>query len=531
MQALIAGWIEQFARSSRKRNRNAVVSWLALAVACLILLRLFSQWWSPAMLLWIDLHVPYAVNFWSEPPLFVQIHRIATGRPAYLAPYSADSWTYGPLYIYLLAAIDRLFEAKPSIVTLRLISVTIGYVTVLPLLAALVGIRLRHASGRSWSGTLVACALTLSLFGILDMRALSFTALHPDGLVYVCVAGAIAAVVWYPLARNKAAVLAILVAFCFLASLTKLNLAPLIGFLVAALAIERFIRWRLAIALCVGMVLAIAAVYAGASDALRAWTIVIPGHHWYETPRLLVYLVWRNWVGAETYQAYLVLAAIGTVGFVAWIGRKREALAWTVILGGVFGAAYMGLAKQGGGPFDLWFFYVACLIPTGAAVDALFRVSGGRFKMVVVSRLVALAYLGVITMTVPSGPHQHALLPPEGRRALQRADLRLARLCRPGHTVIVTWFVDPFLDCQNAQFSTWDAIGEILTARSHGYGSRIFLDDPIGAATLIEYGAYPLQVRFSEPHVETTIEIWDGYSFGYSPKKLYVWTPRGVRPP
>ncbi len=483
------------------------------------------------MALWDDVHIPYAVNFWSEPPLLVQIHRIASGQAAYLPPYTADSWTYGPFYGYLLATLDRLFERKPSIVTLRLISIYIGYLTVVPLVLALVGLRLRRSPAAGWGSTVIAASLTVTLFGILDMRALSFSALHPDVLTFLIVATALAAVVWYPLVRNRTALMAALCLVCFAGALTKLNLAPLIAFFVAALALEGFLRWRIVAAIVGAFALSLVVFYLLAPSALREWTVVIPAHHWYAMPSYWLPKVWREWTAGQRYQGSLLLGTLGALAFLGARGRGREAAAWACMLGGIFAAGYQGMAKQGGGVNDLWFLYVACLIPSGAAVDDLLRIGGERLAVLLTARAVTLAYLSLLVSSVPAAANWPAQLPLEGLAALNDAAARLRLLCEPGRKIIVTWFVDPFIDCPGAQLSTWDSVGEILIARSHGYRARIFLDDPIGDATLIDYLPNSVPHRFSTPHAETPVIMWEGYSYGYGGKELDVWTPRSQDAP
>src|SRR5665213_2783488 len=114
--------------------RSIVVEVIAFAIVAAVaieLVHLLLSFQFPALFSQIGL--PFAVNGWSDGPLLVQIDRIFRGIAPYAPVYNADSFTYGPLYLYALAVIDRPFESIPAIQHLREISVSIATLSAVPM--------------------------------------------------------------------------------------------------------------------------------------------------------------------------------------------------------------------------------------------------------------------------------------------------------------------------------------------------------------------------------------------------------------
>jgi hypothetical protein len=411
--------------------------------------------------------------------LLVQIDRIFRGFSPYGPVYNADSFTYGPLYLYLLAALDRPFEAVPAIAHLRGISVAIGALSVVPVAFALVALRRRWVGTSSVWESALAWAFTLASYLFVASRDPLAITLHPNTLTLVFIGTAIACVFWYPQTRRKRLVFGILLAACYLDALTKLNSAAQTFFYLAALVVYGGLRLRTAAIAAGAYVAAIGFFYLVVPEAWRQWALVVPAHHPFGSAFWGIGDLIGEWHGPQPWQGVLVLATIALVGWQIWRGDRRQGIAWVAILSGLFFSGFPALLKWGGGVYDLWWFYAGCTIALGSALEGAMRTLDGRARPRFALQGAAVAYALAFGATINSGLHDRVPIDAAGRAAMASTGKVLARLCKPGYRIMVTWFPDPLLRCPGATFQFWDSVEEVTWARVGGYKGKTVMDGPI----------------------------------------------------
>ena len=509
-----------------------LAAFLAGAVLLYQVYHLGLQIQSSIPALWDQMHMPYAINLWSEPPILIQILRIAAGHAPYRPVFLVDSWIYGPLYPYLLAFLDRLVAHAPAIITLRFISMWIGALTALPLLAALLATRRRLPGPRSPWATPLAMLFTLTTFALVETRATTFAALHPDPLSFFLMTCAIAATLWYPFARPRNLMLVVICALCFIQALCKLNTAAQLPFFLAALVIGGHLNWRKALIALGAYVLALALFHAAIPDAMRQWILIIPLHHTYHSLPVVFQAFEYQLTGARPWAGFMVLATVGVVLYYYFTARQREAYVWATILAGASLGAVLAFATAGGGPNDLWPIYVACLIPLGAFLDEALGVIDGSLASIIGLRVAALAYVCILPGYTMTGTYLAISMAPQALAELNYTAAQLRALCPEGHTVLITWLVDPLLDCPGAHFVLWDSGGEIGWARQSGYKTETMLDSPVAPDAFVQLTAHPyVQPTLAGRYKEVTLPVYSremdqsgATLYVYNRQYLQVWT-------
>ena len=508
-------------------------NWLratAVAFACLVayesyavLAQILGAW--PA--LQSQLSLPYALNSWADQPMLVMVHRMLADGPAYKPVYDVDSFTYGPVYPFVMAWTYKLFAGQPMIVRLHLISLAYCLAAVLPLMCALVALRKPSASRRPVWAFPLAAAFTLVMFVYTIARQVTVASLHPDVLTFLFTMSAISLALWYPRVGQRMLVLGVLLLVLWLDALAKLNTLPLIVLLLSAMILTNTPRTQLPPLTALGALAFFGAslliAYLAAPQAMRNWTFWVPKYHVYSSLSDLGNWMWHEWTVAQPWQGMLLLVTITVLITWAITGRPREALFFMLTLSGVALCGLVARLKVGGGPNDVWILYLACLVPLGAFLeDALQWI--GEFSWQNITRLVV-AGMYVVTLPMAAAASlPQAPVTAEMRKQLDADAAALHALCKPGTTIIVTWFADPLIDCQFASFPLWDTVEEVTWARDQGYVGETRFDAPIAPGVLLMLQEWPVKVHFAgRYHLTQTLPMVWGTSYGYGLHHLQIW--------
>ena len=500
--------------------RDALALAFALFVAWeLYRLILYLQGLMPALSAGFGL--PYAINSWADQPLFVQIHRIAGGTAPYRPLHDADSFTYGPIYPYLVALLDRITERVPTLTHLRVVAASIGLATVVPLLVVLGALRKARAEPSALWAFLVAGAYTVASFVFIDLRQITATSLHPDSLTFFFVLTGVAAVLWYPHTKYQSATLTVLFAACFLNALTKLNTAPQVLFFVGALVVSRELRIRKALWFMAFFVVGFLLVHGLEPRDMREWTLIIPTHHALSPLSSVLDRVTREWTVAQPWQPLVFFGALASLG-IRVRERPWQVTVFAIILCGVATSGLLAWAKVGGAPNDLWMLYVVCLLPIGTCIEeALAQPTRGSWPSIAG---VAISAIFVLSLPFLAARGAQPVAPsPEARAELASTASQLRALCKPGRTIMVTWFADPLIDCPGTTFPLWDSVEEITWAGPEFAVESLF-NQPItpDAIVVIREEAFPF--RLNGPYlIARTLPVYSGSSYGYFEQHLDVW--------
>ena len=147
-------------------------------------------------------------------------------------------------------------------------------------------------------------------------------------------------------------------------------------------------------------------------------------------------------------------------------------------------------------------------------------------------RAAALAYVCLFPAYTMTGEYVQVSMAPQALAELNYTASQLRALCPRGHTVLVTWLVDPLLDCPGAHFVLWDSYGEIGWARQSGYKGETMLDQPVAPDAFVQLTAHPyVQPTLAGRYSETTLPVYSremngngGTLYVYARQYLQVWT-------
>ncbi len=496
---MIDGTPSEAGASNQARTPTAVVLQRAVAFAAALgFILLVGQIQGALSASLAIIHFPYAINAWSEPPLFIELYRLAQGTAPYTPVYGADSFTYGPFYVYLLGALGRYVEAMPNVIVLRKISIGIGLAASIPLLIALGALRRKRGGPVNRWAPFVAGAFSIAALVLAEMRSPVFEALHPDMLTIFLGLSALACMLWYPLAgKRKTAVIVAMTVLCFLLAMTKFNLAPIALVLLAALVVEGSLTLTGAVTVAGSYLLALAVFFLFAPGPMRDWTLIVPAHHAYNPIGYEFGQFFADVTVGQPFHGVLIAGAIVYIALLERLRRGREAAMWAIVIGGTWLCGFVAYAKIGGNWNDFWILYAVCIIPLGDLVEQSLAVTAEQVLQRTAFQAFAVLYVLVLPWSFTQG--LSVKIPPNARAVaeMDATAKQLAALCAPGKTIVVSWFPDPLLDCPGATFPLWDSIEEVTWARWRGYTGEMKYDTPVSpdVAVLLEVKPIPMTLK------------------------------------
>jgi hypothetical protein len=421
------------------------------------------------------------VNFigaaWSEGPLLLELHRLSLGGPAYTPPAELSAYDYGPVYVVVLNGLRAIVGQPVDLAVFRLLTIALGVLAMFPVGVAAAAVA-RRAGSRS-RPVLLAAAAAGGLLG-LDVLAhnLTFEKVHPDNLVFVLVAGAVA-VHFAIAARMVRPRFAWAIVICGVAgAFTKQNAGAVAPLLLAGLAAAGTITWRRFSLHVVTYAALVAGCVLAMPQAMRAWTVWIPLAHRYQ---FTAEKFSDAAAALTTGGPYLCGTIIVTLFVLAVLSRRAGNRAlWidAAALAAVVSAALPAYFKELGIFNNLTILAAATAPYTGAAVGLLYawaREAGGL-------RAVMLMLLLGTLLTASLARFDDRSAPAIGlaeQRNVARMEALADALCAGNRTVFVYAPLSEFFRCRSARFALSASLTELrLAFPRYDAGPTVF-DRPV----------------------------------------------------
>jgi hypothetical protein len=467
---------------------------------------------------------PWADNQWSDGPIIVQLYRLEHGGPAYAPAHLADSFDYGPVYIYLLFALRRVLGLAFSSSSYRAMSASIGLLSIVPLgiCATLIARSLGLRRARSASMLIVLCTTALLSFAVLS-RNITFDALHPDTLLALLASCSLA--LYYALAMRlvDGRFIWALAAIGTLMIFTKQNsfmVFPLLG-----LALWR--TGALSAKLWLASFAAFVAISVLALDLMpadmREWTFQVPGSHPYETHG---FRLSELWLSLTDWQLYIGLELAVFAVVVVLLARRRGSLEYVVHGAPAAATVLMALSAyfKVFGVFNNLSFIALFSAPYCAALTGMLTTP--RF----VTRAKRLAVVGsvILLFAVGRSLHEATRRDVAGQTSIAQmsaAESTLRELCAR-QKVLVTFNPDFFFGCKNAHFSLFFSYAELYAGRNrHRFGLTIF-DRPTSYPYVVDTNIAPWAIPKTwqrKFHIERELPAVLGFEDRYLPVNIRIW--------
>lgn len=470
---------------------------------------------------------PWADNQWSEGPLILQLYRLEHGGSAYPPARLADSFDYGPVYVYLLFTLRRILGLAFSTPSYRMISASFGMLAVIPfaICASIIAGRLGLRSLRVGAISVVLCSAALLAFSVL-LRNITFDALHPDNLLALLLGCSLALYYALALRRIDARFIWALAAVSAVMVFTKQNSLVLFPILVLALWRTGALSGRLALASSGAFVAVLALALGLMPPDMRDWTFRVPGSHPYETQWPRLEDCFQIAFGLQAYITFgLALFALVVFLLAQRYGRDEYVLHGLPAAGILLTAlsAYFKLYGVFNNLSIIALFSVPyCAALIGALTTPRFVM---RAKLVAFAGAVLLVAVGKsLQNTAPRDAADPLMV-----RQMSAAESVLRALCAR-QKVLITFNPDLLFGCKNANFSLFFAYYELVGGRSgRGFGLTIF-DRPTSYPYVVDtdyvsWWSIPRawQRKF---HIEKKLPAvlgLVGFENTYAPVKIRIW--------
>ena len=425
---------------------------------------------------------PYADNQWSEGPLLLQLHRLATGGPTYTPTPLANAYDYGPLYLFVLGGIRKLLSLPDGIVAYRVLSMCLGVLSLVPLGFAGIAIAQRAGIGGT-SPARLGIAVGTALLGLAVLaRCITFDSLHPDSLAFLVIATAlalhfaIAARMLPPTATWALTVVGVAAAF------GKQNAVVVVPLLLAGLAGARIVTVRQVVAPLGTLIAAIVALIVAMPPDMRAWTLFVPLGQPYElwAPRLadcvrfLTY--WQPYLAVGFIAAGVALIVLGLRTGPRGLAIDAAALAAVAVV------AFTGYFKTLG----IWNNLAVLGLGTAPYAGALLGFGfGWRTRAMGRLLLASAGFASLLALGIALRGGEKQVPDAQIDRELSAVKALAGTLCATKQTIVVTVFPEPFLDCPTAQFALGQSYLELQTAYPRYYAGPTVFDRPIDARYVV----------------------------------------------
>jgi hypothetical protein len=481
-------------------------------------------------LLWVAVQragLPYADLQSSEAPLFVQLQRMASGGPPYLPTYDANSWVFGPLYLYVLAPWNALVGGHDNVVSARLLSMVLGLCGLVPLSLSAVLIARRIAGRLAMRSTAQIAAVLCAALGLAVLtRRMNFGTLHPDDLVFTVVATML---LCYNAASASArngrfiVLLAIAgVAACF----GEEQMGALAPLLFLGLALSRSITLRTLTLLLAAYACALFVCLLAIGNDARAWAFLVPlAQHWEALGQTCAATAFSTCV--PPYLRLLFCAAALALVFI-WRREHARTLATDAL-------PFLAIvATAGAGSFSrdslrnsLFLAGLACVPYFAATVAALTappvlagRRRAARWLTPFAAALVIATIFGlnVRPMHVPG-----ALV----TSTLDGARTRAVALCARRQRIVVMALPDLFRDCREATYEVSASYVQLLLAfPGYNAGPTVF-DLQQHATYIVTVAGVLLPASWaSDYRLDGTAPAFAGHDGRFFPAALQVYKHR-----
>src|ERR1700722_12276639 len=469
---------------------------------------------------------PWPENLWPETPLMLQLHRMAIGDQAYRSSLEVNSFVYGPAYLTTLHWIRSLLHLPFTAVSLRGISITIGLLTAVPLaicsllIARRGGIRIDHWLPR----TLVAGSAVLAAIAVLT-RNITFDAIHPDALLFLTTACALA--IYYAIASGRLSprYVWLLLAVCLLDAFAKQNAAAIFLVLLWAIVALGFLTFRVGMLASTIYVIAVALGYLLGSPAERQWTLLIPGSQGYDfspTHTLGLWMMVSTWA---PYLGVLFLGAIVAIVLLRMVGGNRAIIVDAAAFAAILLTALSGYFKVFGVWNNITLIALFSVPYYAFFVGLLLAAAVERLQQWTVGLLCAAFAVGM-----PLGLFIQHRQAPDAQMVADFRDVQTYanQLCAEHQSMIVTMFPEFFFDCPTAKFALFLDYGQLTTAYPHYFIGPTVVDVPptekyiVGSSFVWMDSARPSW--YTGYHVIKRLPAVFGYGNTiYGPTPLVVW--------
>jgi hypothetical protein len=466
---------------------------------------------------------PYAQNQFSEASLMVELHRMAAGQAAYQSTLAVNSYPYGPLYLFVLNVLRG--GQPPNVVSARLVTITLGLLTIVPMVFSSLFIARRAGVSRR---NAVANAVTGVTAGVLGAavitRSITFDAVHPDGLLFFLIGSALA--IYYAIAGHilRPVFVWALCAIGVAATFTELHSFAIVPALLLVLASTRDVSYRLALLALGAYVMACLILIASMPGDARAWTFLVPIAQPIEFSRnrirdfLAVLVHWQPYIG-------LAILAVPAAVAILWRRERTRALwidggAVAIVLATALGGYFRSLALWN----TLSLICIVCVPYFGAMLGSL----ATPRVLAPLNRVLAIACVvlaGAMCLGLNGPPKQEPSV--QIYSQMDAAATAATQLCGRAKTIVVIAMPELFFSCQNAVYSLGRSFQQLAAAFPEYYAGPTAFEKPITAPYVVTIDSLPLPGRWATDYVlERQLPGVTGFDQNYFPLQLQFYRHR-----
>lgn len=425
----------------------------------------------------------YILPAWSEGPLLLELRRMAVGEPAYTPPTLVNAYDYGPVYDIAVNTLRAAFGLEPSVVVLRHISMALGLLSVVPLAFATWFV----ATRAGLRGMPLRVAVTFgALLGVADLaRNITFEFLHPDNMLFLLIASALAFYYGIAAGRLSPQYAWAIVAFCVAAAFTKQNSVVVAVVLLCGLTLGGRLDRRLLTGTVAATLAAIAACVVAMPPAMRAWSVQVPLAHRYQPILGRLADLGVAFVHEEPFVGASVLLGLPALWLLSRHAGRRTLWIDGVAAAAIAITAFAAFFKELGTSNNIALSAAWAAPYAGVVVGALVAaVAAGRRPFAAAAGLLAIAAILAHALRDYSGD-QHPPLARGDARDARRMQVLVDDLCASGGTIMVVEVFPDFFRCRSAQFAVPGSLTELqLAYPRYDPGATIF-DRPIAARYVV----------------------------------------------
>jgi hypothetical protein len=466
---------------------------------------------------------PFAQNQFSEAPLMLELHRMASGLAEYQSTLAANSFPYGPAYLFVLNLMRG--GQPPNVVSARFVTITLGLLTIVPIVFSSLFIAARAGVSRK---STVANAVTGVAAGLLGAavitRAITFDAVHPDDQLFVLVGSALA--IYYAIAAGilRPAFVWALTFIGVVATFTELHSFAIVPVLLLALAVARAVSYRIALfALGVYVTLDLLVIASMAGDA-RAWAFLVPIAQPFDFSRMrirdffVLLFHWQPYIG-------LVILAVAAAVAILW-RRERTRTLWidvapvAIVLATALGGYFRSLALWN----NLSLICIVCVPYFGAMLGSLAapRVVAPLNRPLAIA-CVVLAAAMCFGLNLPPKQEPSVLIFSQ----MDAASTAATQLCGRTKKVVVVAMPELFFSCPNAAYALGASFQQLAAAFPLYYVGPTVFDKALDAPYVVTTDSLPLPAHWAKDYVlEHQLPVVTGFDQNYFPLQLQFYRRR-----
>jgi hypothetical protein len=514
-------------RAARRSRLRVAVA--AATVAASILVAVFAlEALSGLRTAFVRALFSFADTQFSEGPLILQLHRMATGDALYRSTLEVNSYVIGPVYLLVLGAFGFVSGHHVDVVSSRFLTMFLGLLGLVPLVfSTLVVARRTGVRASNVAATAVAGTAAAALGAAVLARTMTFDTLHPDDLSFTLVAASLA--IYYAVASGLAGARYawLLPGAGLLAAFTDLHAVAVVPMLLFCLAVTRSISVRLlsaTLATYVGLLVLFLAIM---NPAARAWSLLIPlaqpGE--FTTARFAeAFTLVTRW------QPYIGLLVVSVPVAISLIRRREGARTlWVdaVVFAVIVATAGAGFFHRLGVKNSLFLISIFCLPYFCATLGALTtpRVLAFRGNALRAASALgaALSVAMIFALAVP--PKQVAGA--EVYAAMESASALAADTCNRGRDVVVLALPDLFFGCPKAAYALGASFEQLAAAFPDYYIGQTAFDKRLDAEYVVTVDSAPLPHAWAADfRLARKVPAFVGFDEHYFPASIQVFRHR-----